>query len=95
RDRTVEQGYLLEDFGGPNGEDDTSLDKFICRRNRTTYLYYSTCRMGSDNGKHDGGVGKEKLLVHSFGNIRITDSSAFPWVLGTHLRAPIVAVAET
>ncbi|KAJ3843458.1 alcohol oxidase [Lentinula raphanica] len=94
RDRMLKQGYPLKDFGVPDGEDDTSLDKFICKRNRTTYHYSSTCRMGPSNGKEDGGVVDEELFVHGFGNLRIADSSVFPWVLGTHLQAPTVAVAE-
>ncbi|KAJ3853654.1 hypothetical protein EV368DRAFT_38504, partial [Lentinula lateritia] len=51
--------------------------------------YYSRCRM-----KHNGSVVKEELLVHGFGDLRVTDSSAFPWVLGTHSHALTVAVAE-
>ncbi|KAJ3799956.1 alcohol oxidase [Lentinula aff. detonsa] len=94
RDRMLKQGYPLKDFGVPDGEDDASLDKFICKRNRTTYHYSSTCRMGPDNGKEDGGVVNEELFVHGFGNLRVADSSVFPWVLGTHLQAPAVAVAE-
>ncbi|KAF9067311.1 alcohol oxidase [Rhodocollybia butyracea] len=94
RDRMVEQGYPLIDFGVPDGEDDASLDKFICTRNRTTYHYSSTCRMGPDNGEESGGVVNEELFVHGFDNLRVADSSIFPWVLGTHLQAPTVAVAE-
>ncbi|THU91848.1 alcohol oxidase [Dendrothele bispora CBS 962.96] len=97
REKMVEQGYPLGDFGSgvPEGEDDASLDKFISgKRNRTTYHYSSTCRMGPDNGKEDGGVVNEELLVHGFANLRVADSSIFPWILGTHLQAPTVAVAE-
>ncbi|KAK7461994.1 hypothetical protein VKT23_008425 [Stygiomarasmius scandens] len=94
RDEMIKQGYPLADFGVPEGEDDAPLDKFIRKRNRTTYHYSSTCRMGPDNGKEDGRVVNEKLLVHSFNNLRIADSSIFPWVLGGHLQAPTVAVAE-
>ncbi|KAJ3780366.1 alcohol oxidase [Lentinula aff. detonsa] len=94
RDRMLKQGYPLKDFGVPDGKDDASLDKFICKRNRMTYHYSSTCRMGPDNGKEDGGVVNEELFVHGFGNLRVADSSVFPWVLGTHLQAPAVAVAE-
>ncbi|KAJ4490165.1 alcohol oxidase [Lentinula aciculospora] len=94
RDRMIEQGYPLKDFGVPTGEDDASLDKFICKRNRTTYHYSSTCRMGPDNGEQDGGVVNEELFVHGFDNLRIADSSVFLWVPGTHLQAPSVALAE-
>ncbi|KIK55976.1 hypothetical protein GYMLUDRAFT_263894 [Collybiopsis luxurians FD-317 M1] len=93
-DRMVEQGYPLVDYAIPAGEDDASLDKFIRKRNRTTYHYSSTCRMGPDSGKEDGGVVNEELVVHGFDNLRVADSSVFPWVLGTHLQAPTVAVAE-
>ncbi|KIK55980.1 hypothetical protein GYMLUDRAFT_174953 [Collybiopsis luxurians FD-317 M1] len=96
RDCMVQQGYPLVDFdsGVPTGEDDASLDHFIRQRSRTTYHYSSTCRMGPDSATEDGGVVNEELLVHGFDNLRIADSSIFPWVLGTHLQAPTVAVAE-
>ncbi|KAJ3992042.1 GMC oxidoreductase [Lentinula boryana] len=64
------QGYSLKDFGVPDGEDDASLDKFICKRNRMTYHCSSTCRMGPDNGKEDGGVVNEELFVHGFESSR-------------------------
>jgi choline dehydrogenase-like flavoprotein len=42
----------------------------------------------------DAGVVDAQLLVHGFTNLRAADSSVFPWVLGTHLQAPVVVVAE-
>lgn len=93
RDGMVDQGYPLLNFGVPDDEDDASLDEFIRKRNRSTYHYSSTCRMGPDNGREDGVVGAD-LRVHGFDNLRIADSSIFPWVLGTHLQAPTIAVAE-
>lgn len=93
RDQMIAQGYPLKDWDGIKGdEDDAAIDKLILRRNRTAYHYSSTCRMAPE-GK-DGGVVNHELLVHGFENLRVADSSIFPWVLGTHLQAPVVAVAE-
>ncbi|KAF5344214.1 hypothetical protein D9757_014410 [Collybiopsis confluens] len=88
RDRMIEQGYPMVDFGVPADEETASLDSFIRKRNRTTYHYSSTCRMGPDNGREDGGAVNEELFVHGFDNLRVADSSVFPWILGTHLQTP-------
>ncbi|KAF8552441.1 alcohol oxidase [Imleria badia] len=92
RDQMIAQGYPLKDWDGIKGdEDDVAIDKLILRRNRTTYHYTSTCRMAPEG---EGGVVNHELLVHGFENLRVADSSIFPWVLGAHLQAPVVAVAE-
>ncbi|KXN89708.1 L-sorbose 1-dehydrogenase [Leucoagaricus sp. SymC.cos] len=90
-------GYPIEDWKTemPQGEDDASLDKFIRWRNRSTYHYSSTCRMGPREDSPDGGaVVDEQLRVFGVDGLRIADSSVFPWILGTHLQAPAVMVAE-
>ncbi|KIJ33856.1 GMC oxidoreductase [Sphaerobolus stellatus SS14] len=86
KESMIAQGFPLEDWITPSGEDDASLDKFIRKHNRTTYHYSSTCRMGD--------VVDEKLRVIGVKGLRVADSSVFPWVLGTHLQAPTVCVAE-
>ncbi|KAF9485355.1 hypothetical protein BDN70DRAFT_795964, partial [Pholiota conissans] len=40
------------------------------------------------------GVVNTELKVFGVEGLRIADSSIFPWVLGTHLQAPTVCVAE-
>ncbi|KAF9267685.1 alcohol oxidase [Marasmius fiardii PR-910] len=93
RDQMIAQGYPVKDWDGiKHDEDDVEIDKLILRRNRTTYHYSSTCRMAPE-GK-DGGVVNHELFVYGFENLRVADSSIFPWVLRTHLQAPVVAVAE-
>jgi choline dehydrogenase len=89
-------GYPLQDWEGPAGEDDQALDNFIRRpeRNRSTYHYSSTCRMAPEDDKDGGGVVDDELKVHGVKGLRVADSSIFPWVLGAHLQAPTVAVAE-
>jgi choline dehydrogenase-like flavoprotein len=92
-----DHGYPLEEWQTeiPQGEDDESLDKFIRRRNRTTYHYSSTCRMGPREDFAGGGaVVNEQLKVFGFEGLRVADASVFPWVLGVHLQAPVVMVAE-
>ncbi|KAH7918641.1 alcohol oxidase [Leucogyrophana mollusca] len=90
-ERMRAQGYGLEDWEVPEREDDAALNAFIKRRNRTTYHYSSTCRMG--DGAKDSVVNSE-LRVHGVRNLRVADSSIFPEVLATHLQAPVVAVGE-
>lgn len=91
------RGYPIEDWKSemPQGEDDESLDKFIRWRNRSTYHYSSTCRMGPREDVPDGGaVVDAQLKVFGINGLRVADSSVFPWVLGAHLQAPTVMVAE-
>jgi len=41
-----------------------------------------------------GGVVGPQLEVFRLAGLRVADSSMFPWVLGVHLQAPAVYVAE-
>lgn len=91
------RGYPIEDWKAqmPGGEDPDSLDQFIRGHNRTTYHYSSTCRMGSREDAPDGGaVVDAQLKVFGINGLRVADSSVFPEILGTHLQAPTVMVAE-
>ncbi|KAF8878272.1 alcohol oxidase [Gymnopilus junonius] len=100
REQMQKEGYTLAEWKGasPADESDEALDEFIHRRNRTTYHYSSTCRMAAseDRAGKDGkgGVVDEQLRVFGVKKLRVADSSVFPWVLGTHLQAPTVCVAE-
>lgn len=96
RDNMRALGYPLVDWEVPIGEDDEALDDFIRRpnRNRSTYHYSSTCRMAPEDDQDGGGVVDDELRVHGVDGLRVADSSVFPWVLGAHLQAPTVAVAE-
>ncbi|KIK53049.1 hypothetical protein GYMLUDRAFT_49611 [Collybiopsis luxurians FD-317 M1] len=49
-DHTVEKEYSVVDYGVSEGEDDATLNKFICKPNWTTYHHLSTRRMGLDSG---------------------------------------------
>jgi choline dehydrogenase len=40
------------------------------------------------------GVVDDKLTIHGVGNLRICDTSVFPQIISSHLRAPAVMVAE-
>jgi choline dehydrogenase len=94
-DKMREQGYALDAYDVPKGDDDAALDKFIRYRNRTTYHYSSTCRMApAEDAPNGGGVVDAELKVFGVSGLRVADSSIFPWVLGTHLQAPTVCVAE-
>lgn len=91
------RGHPLENWEAemPQGEDDESMDNFIRRRSRTTYHYSSTCRMGPHEDIPGGGaVVDEQLKVFGVRGLRVADASVLPWVLGVHLQAPVVMVAE-
>ncbi|XP_006458702.1 hypothetical protein AGABI2DRAFT_200525 [Agaricus bisporus var. bisporus H97] len=92
-----EDGYPIEDWKTalPQGEDDESLDKFIRRRNMSTYHYTSTCRMGSRQDAPDGGAAVDpQLRVFGVGGLRVADASVFPWVVAAHPQAAVVMTAE-
>jgi choline dehydrogenase len=97
REDMRKNGYPIQDWKSamPQGEDDESLDQFIRWRNRTTYHYGSTCRMGLGEDAPDGGaVVDAQLRVFGVERIRVADASVFPWMLRTHPQAAVVMVAE-
>ncbi|EKM83224.1 hypothetical protein AGABI1DRAFT_69471 [Agaricus bisporus var. burnettii JB137-S8] len=97
REKMREDGYPIEDWktAMPQGEDDESLDKFIRWRNRSTYHYTSTCRMGSRQDAPDGGAAVDpQLRVFGVGGLRVADASVFPWVVAAHPQAAVVMTAE-
>ncbi|PCH36941.1 GMC oxidoreductase [Wolfiporia cocos MD-104 SS10] len=94
RDQMRERGYTMDDWLVPASESDSDLDAFIRTSNRTTYHYSSTCRMAPEDDTDGGGVVDDELNVHRVGHLRVADTSIFPWIPGTHLQAPAVAVAE-
>jgi len=50
--------------------------------------------MAPENDSNGGGVVNDALIVYGVENLRVADSSIFPWVPATHTQAPTVAVAE-
>ncbi|KAH0826982.1 GMC oxidoreductase [Lanmaoa asiatica] len=85
------QGYAISDADVPAGPADKDIDAFIVRHSQSTSHYSSTCRMAPES---EGGVVDDRLRVYGVRNLRIADSSVFPSILGAHLVAPTVAVAE-
>ncbi|KAK7691578.1 hypothetical protein QCA50_004977 [Cerrena zonata] len=87
----VAQGYPMLERNAPTSNKDEDLDVFIRRVSMTTSHYTSTCRMAPEA---EGGVVDDELCVHGIRGLRVADASIFPNILGTHLMAPTVAVAE-
>ncbi len=50
--------------------------------------------MAPEHDPMGGGVVDDELKVYGVTNLRVADSSIFPWIPATHLQAPTVAVAE-
>ena len=88
------RGLPMKPFQVPENEDDATLDKWIRNHNRTAYHYSSTCRMAPEDDPQGGGVVDDRLIVHGCSNLRVADSSIFPWVPACHTQAPAVVVAE-
>ncbi|KAA1467524.1 alcohol oxidase [Dentipellis sp. KUC8613] len=86
--------YPLDPLAVPADSSDAAIDAHIRQRADTAYHYSSTCRMAPENDPDGGGVVDDQLRVHGVDHLRVADSSIFPWVLGTHLQAPAVMVAE-
>lgn len=98
KDEMASQGYPIiesEAHVPAHMDDDECLDDFIRRHCRSTFHYSSTCRMGPKGGDDAlGAVVDERLKVHGVSGLRVADSSVFPHILGTHLAAATVALAE-
>ncbi|KZV70479.1 GMC oxidoreductase [Peniophora sp. CONT] len=88
------RGLPMKPFQVPESEDDATVDEWIRKHNRTAYHYTSTCRMAPEDDPNGGGVVDDRLIVHGFSNLRVADSSIFPWVPACHTQAPTVVVAE-
>ena len=87
----VAQKYPVFDAHIPVSNSDEDVDKFIRSELQSTNHYTSTCRMAPEE---EGGVLDDYLCVHGVKGLRVSDSSAFPHILSTHLAAATVAVAE-
>ena len=89
-----EQGYALQDALVPASESDADLDAWMHDTGRTTFHYSSTCRMAPEDDPEGGGVVDDQLRVHGVRSLRVADTSILPWILGAHLQASAVAIAE-
>jgi hypothetical protein len=88
-----ECGYALDNMEVLQGEDDMVFDKFIRQRNQTAYHY--SCGMAVKEDASGGGdVVGPQLKAFGVEGLRVADLSMFPWVLGVHLQAPVVYIAE-
>ncbi|KAG8221334.1 GMC oxidoreductase [Butyriboletus roseoflavus] len=83
--------YAISDADVPAGPTDAEMDAFILSRSLSANHYSSTCRMAPES---EGGVVDDRLRVYGVRNLRVADSSIFPSILGAHLVAGTVAVAE-
>lgn len=93
-DQMQEEGYNMVNGHRPASESDEDTEAFMRQQARTGFHYSSTCRMAPEDDGEGGGVVDDELRVHGVRNLRIADSSVFPWIPATHLQAPTVAVAE-
>ena len=88
------QGYKMVDHKVPRSESDEDLDEFLRQGGTTSFHYCSTCRMAPESDLRGGGVVDDELRVHGFSNLRVADSSVFPWIVAINIQAATVAVAE-
>ncbi|GJJ10620.1 hypothetical protein Clacol_004847 [Clathrus columnatus] len=94
KDQIVAQGYPIKNINVPDSNSDEDIDRFARLECRSTYHYASSCRMAPEDDPQSPGVVDDRLRVHGIQNLRIADSSIFPDIVGAHLAAATVAVAE-
>ncbi|RPD76871.1 alcohol oxidase [Lentinus tigrinus ALCF2SS1-7] len=88
------QGYPLMDLKVPDGTSDEDINRFIREHLRTCFHYTSTCRMGKETHGERPSVVDTELKVHGVRGLRVCDTSVFPEIIGSHIMAPAVMVAE-
>lgn len=94
KDQLVAQKYRISDAHVPDSESDMDIDRFARSECQSTNHYTSTCRMAPEDDAKCPGVLDDRLRVHGIRKLRVADSSTFPNILGTHLAAATVAIAE-
>ncbi|KAL0952057.1 hypothetical protein HGRIS_008695 [Hohenbuehelia grisea] len=76
---------------GPSVQTDAEWDEWLVNQISTEFHCSSTCSMLPRN---KGGVVNAKLQVYGTANVRVADSSIFPFTFSAHLMAPTYGVAE-
>ncbi|KAG2012252.1 aryl-alcohol oxidase [Coprinopsis cinerea AmutBmut pab1-1] len=96
-----ELGGVLREMGvvgaeiepGTEVESDADLDNWLTNSGATTqYHPMGTCAM---LGRELGGVVDEKLRVYGLANVRVADTSVYPYEFAAHLASATFGVAES
>ncbi|MDB5508684.1 MAG: glucose-methanol-choline oxidoreductase [Hyphomicrobiales bacterium] len=75
---------------GPKVKTDDEIDAFIRRTAITAHHPAGTCKMGED----ESSVVDTHLRVHGIENLRVVDASAMPDMVGAHINACVIMMAE-
>ncbi|KZV75245.1 GMC oxidoreductase [Peniophora sp. CONT] len=85
--------YIIDSFGdSANTTSDAAIADYIRNVAETFRHPLGTARMTGLNDT--GGVVSSDLLVKGVHGLRIVDASIFPKIFGSHMQAPLYAVAE-
>ena len=77
---------------GDHAVTDASLDDFIRAANITVHHPLGTCKMGVASDRV--AVVVPELRVHGTEGLRVVDGSVMPDLVGAHINAPIIMIAE-
>jgi choline dehydrogenase len=94
--RRLVQGQAMRPFLGEEISpglstiSDEDLTRHICETFQTVYHPVGTCKMGSDGTA----VVDTDLRVHGLERLRVVDASIMPTIIGGHIHAPTVMIAE-
>ncbi|GLB41482.1 putative alcohol oxidase [Lyophyllum shimeji] len=80
-----------ETVPGPSVVTDEDLDAWIINQASTQYHPIASCAMLP---RSQGGVVNAKLQVYGLGNVRVVDSSVFPFEFAAHVGASTYGLAE-
>ncbi|KAF5379451.1 hypothetical protein D9615_006578 [Tricholomella constricta] len=80
-----------ETFPGPTVVSDEDIEKWLIEQASTQYHPISSCAMLP---RSQGGVVNAKLQVYGLANVRVVDSSIFPFEFASHVGASTYGLAE-
>jgi 4-pyridoxate dehydrogenase len=87
------QDFMLREIApGDAATTDADLDAFIRTSNITVHHPLGTCKMGL--ASDPAAVVDPELHVHGTEALRIVDGSVMPDLVGAHINAPIIMIAE-
>ncbi len=75
---------------GAEAQTDAEILDFVAREGESAYHPSCTCKMGYD----EMAVVDAELCVHGVKNLRVVDTSVFPFITNGNLYAPTIMVAE-
>jgi 4-pyridoxate dehydrogenase len=87
------QAFMAREIApGDGGDSDADLDAYIRQSSITVHHPLGTCKMGVAADRM--AVVDPELRVHGAEGLRVVDGSVMPDLVGAHINAPIIMIAE-